>query len=168
LVILGAAVHSFAAAPAFQTAFVCKPTLPSVHQPEEGRAIPQAEYFDGKYSMGMLYKRLGLSDQQRKDMATLFTSFRERTASAQSSLASAIDKKKEMVLSGKIDQAKLTEMDEQIAKLRSDLYRERLKLIRDRLSLLNSDQLQKLAHLKGGKICREAPKKKQQRAAKLD
>jgi Spy/CpxP family protein refolding chaperone len=167
-VVVGLSSFSFAARPAPDTAFICEPALPSVHQPQEGRSIPQAEYFDGQYKLGILFKRLGLSEQQRKDMAMLFNSFRDRTDSARKSLASVIDKKKEMLKSGKLEQDKLAEMDDQIAKFRSDLYRERLKLIRDRLSLLNSDQLQKLGNLKGGKICHAAPQKKPEKTAKLD
>jgi len=168
VLVLGLAVPSFAAQPGPEPGFVCKPALPAVQEPQDGSAIPQAEYFDGNYSVKILFKRLELSDQQKKDMATLFTSFRDRTGLARSNLASVIDKKKEMILSGKIDQDKLAEMDDRIATLRSDLYRERLKLIRDRLSLLNSEQLQKLGHLKAGKICRAVPSKKDGRTAKLE
>lgn len=147
----------------------CKPAMPAVHEPQEAPLIRQAAYFDGGYNLAILSKRLGLSDQQMKDMKILFTSFEDRTKSPRSDLKSVVDKKREMLTSGKLDQQKLAEMDDQIAKLRSDLFRERQKLVRDRLSLLNSSQLQKLGHLKTGLICRVVkPGKKADKVAKSD
>jgi len=51
------------------------------------------------------------------------------------------DEKKTMFLSGKIDQQKLAEIDDQIVKLVSDVLREKLKLRRDRLALMTPKQI---------------------------
>lgn len=162
------AASSFGAGPGPEPMYVCKPALPVVNEPQDGPALPQAEYFDGNYSVKILFKRLGLSGQQWKNMTALYASFKDRTSYAQSSLASAVQKKKEMILSGRIDQARLVALDDEIATLRSYLYRERLQLIRDRLSLLSSEQLQMLGNLKAGKVCRPSSSQKEGRTAKLE
>jgi hypothetical protein len=166
-VLLGLGTPSFATQPELEPNYVCTSALPSVREPQDGPALPQAEYFDGNYSVKILFKRLGLSGRQWKDMATLYAGFKDRTKYAQNTLASLVQEKKEMILSGRIDPLRLAALDDEIATLRSGLYRERLKLIRDRLSVLSPEQLRSLGNLKAGKICRPVSIKKE-RTAKLD
>ena len=90
-------------------------------------------------------KRLGITDDQKKQMRALQVGYRDRTRKARTDLASLRDEKKTMMLSGKIDQQKLAQIDDQTVKLRSDLMRERLKLRRDRLALLTPEQIGRLA-----------------------
>jgi Spy/CpxP family protein refolding chaperone len=91
-----------------------------------------------------IQKKLGISDDQKKQMRALQVTYRDRTRKARMDLASFRDEKKTMMLSGKIDQQKLAQIDDQIVKLRGDLMRERLKLRRDRLSLLTPEQIGRL------------------------
>ena len=94
-----------------------------------------------------IQKKLGITDDQKKQIRGLQVAFRDRTRKARTDLASLRDEKKTMMLSGKIDQQKLAQMDDQIVKLRGDLMREKLKLRRDRLALLTPEQIGRLADL---------------------
>jgi recombinational DNA repair ATPase RecF len=99
-------------------------------------------------------------------MRSLYTNFVDRTRDTRSKLVSALNEKKDMLRSGKIDEKKLAELDDQIVKLRSDVFRDRLKLVRDRLALLTSDQTRRLAHLKEKMVCHAASKKVHHASAK--
>jgi periplasmic protein CpxP/Spy len=92
-----------------------------------------------------IQKKLGITDDQKKQIRTLQVGYRDRTRKARTDLASLMDEKKTMMLSGKIDQQKLAQMDDQVVKLRSDLMREKLKLRRDRLALLTPEQIGHIA-----------------------
>jgi protein CpxP len=50
-----------------------------------------------------------------------------------------------MLLSGKIDQQKLAQIDDQFLKVKTELMKARLKFQRDRLALLTPEQTNKLA-----------------------
>ncbi len=115
--------------------------------------VSQARYFDGSYSLGVLKRRLRLSEQQNREMRLLFVGFQDRTRDARSGLMSLVKEKKDMLRSGTIDEKKLAELDDQIVKLRFDMYRERLKLVRDRLALLTPDQTKRLTHLRERNVC---------------
>ena len=69
----------------------------------------------------------------------------DRTARRAMDLMSLKDEKKTMLLSGKIDQQKLAQIDDQVVKLVSDMVREKLKLRRDRLALLTPEQIERVA-----------------------
>jgi Spy/CpxP family protein refolding chaperone len=99
----------------------------------------------GKHSLEAMQKRLGITDDQKKQIRALYVGFRDRTRKARTELMSLKDEKKTMVLSGKIDQQKLAQMDDQTVKLATDLMKEKLKLRRDRLALLTPEQLGRLA-----------------------
>ncbi len=92
-----------------------------------------------------IQKKLGITDDQKKQMRELQVGFRDRTRKARTDLVSLMDEKKTMMLSGKIDQQKLAQIDDQIVKLRSDVMRERMKLWRDRLALLTPEQIGRIA-----------------------
>jgi len=138
---------------------MCVPAAPEVTTPEDHALLSQARYFDGTYNVGALQKRLKLTEQQKQEMQSLYTAFEDRTRDARNKFVSLLNEEKDMLRSGSIDAKKLTELDDQIAKLRSDMFRDRLKLVRDRLGLLTPSQTQMLAHLKGKMICHVNPRR---------
>jgi Spy/CpxP family protein refolding chaperone len=92
-----------------------------------------------------LFKRLNLTDEQREQMRNLYVQFRENTREARMAAKSLADEKKTMLISGKIDQKKLAELDEAILKSRNEVRKARLKMKRDRLALLTDEQVKRLA-----------------------
>jgi periplasmic protein CpxP/Spy len=116
------------------------------------------EEFMGKgpsgHSLEGLMKKLGITDEQKTQIRALYTGFQDRTRKTRMELMSLKDEKHTMLLSGKVDQQKLAQMDDQIVKLKSDLMKERLKLRRDRLGLLTPEQISKVADLMAAKAFR--------------
>lgn len=92
-----------------------------------------------------LQAKLGITDDQKKQIRALYVGYRDRTRKARTELMSLKDEKKTMVLSGKIDQQKLGQIDDQVVKLVGDIMKEKLKLRRDRLALLTPEQIGRLA-----------------------
>ena len=150
-IVLGLIPAAFAKGPV--KAATCTPALLTKTTPEDRAVVAQARYFDGSYNLGVLKKRLRLSEQQKQEMRLLYTGFEDRTRNARTSLLSLVNEKKDILRSGNIDEKKLAELDDQIVKLRSDMYRERLKLVRDRLALLTPVQTKRLAHLRERNVC---------------
>jgi len=111
--------------------------------------------FMGRWGHGpnleAIQKKLGITDDQKKQFRGLYVGFRDKTRKARTELMALKDEKKTMVLSGKIDQQKLAQLDDQQVKLVSDLMKERLKLRRDRLALMTPEQIGRLADLKAEK-----------------
>lgn len=101
--------------------------------------------FHHRHSLEAMLKKLGITDEQKKQMRLLYAGFHDRTRKARMELMSLKDEKKTMLLSGKIDQQKLAQIDDQIVKLKSEVMKERLKLRRDRLGLMTPEQIDKLA-----------------------
>jgi len=97
------------------------------------------------HSLEAMMKKLGITDEQKKQIRALYVGFRDRTRKTRMERMSLKDEKKTMLLSGKIDQQKLAQIDDQIVKLVSDLVREKLKLRRDRLALLTPEQIGRVA-----------------------
>ncbi len=95
-----------------------------------------------------MLKTLGLTDEQKTKMRGLQVGFRERTRTARTNLMSAKDEKRAMLISGKIDPQKLTQLDELVATLSRDLLKEKLKMRRDRLGLLTPEQIGRIADSK--------------------
>jgi Spy/CpxP family protein refolding chaperone len=98
----------------------------------------------GKGRPGLM-KRLNLTDEQREQMRNLYVQFREKTREARMNTKSLMDEKKTMLMSGKIDQKKLAQLDEAILKSRNDVHKESLKMKRERLALLTDEQVKRLA-----------------------
>jgi protein CpxP len=98
-----------------------------------------------RHSLKAMLEKLGITDQQKKEIRALYVGFKDRTRKTRMDLWSLKDQKKTMLLSGKIDQQKLAQIDDQIVKLVSDLVREKLKLRRDRLALLTPEQIDRVA-----------------------
>jgi Spy/CpxP family protein refolding chaperone len=92
-------------------------------------------------------EKLGLSDEQRDQMREMKVTFRNQTRKSRINLMSLKDEKRTMIMSAKIDQKKLKELDDAIVKAKSEVQTARLKMRRDRLSLLTPEQLKKLADL---------------------
>ena len=97
------------------------------------------------HSLEAMLKKLGITDEQKKQIRDLYVGFRDRTRKTRMDLMSLKDEKKTMLLSGKIDQQKFAQTDDQIVKLAGDLMREKLKLRRDRLALLTPEQIGRVA-----------------------
>jgi Spy/CpxP family protein refolding chaperone len=92
-----------------------------------------------------LIKRLKLTDEQREQMRNLYVQFREKTREARMSTKALFDEKMTMLISGKIDQKRLAQLDEAMLKSRNDVRKEWLKMRRERLALLTEEQLKRLA-----------------------
>lgn len=106
------------------------------------------------FGLEAIMKKLGITDEQKKQLRGLYVGFRDKTRKARTELMSLRDEKKTMLLSGKVDQQKLAQIDEQVVKLRSEVMREALKLKRDRLAILTPEQLDRVADLEAEKAFR--------------
>ncbi len=100
-------------------------------------------------------EKLGITDQQKLQIRQLYVGFKARTRKTRMDLKSLRDEKQTMLLSGKIDQQKLAQIDDQIAKLIGDMTKDRLKLQRDRLALLTPEQINKIADWRAEKAFRQ-------------
>jgi Spy/CpxP family protein refolding chaperone len=92
-------------------------------------------------------KKLGLTDEQKKEMRGLFVNFQDRTRKARMTLATLGDERRTMMMSGKFDEQKLVKIDEETVKVASELMKDRMKMRRDRLALLTQDQIARLADM---------------------
>lgn len=86
---------------------------------------------------------------------------------SQAKFVSLLNEKKNVLRSGKIDETKLADLDEQIVKLRSDIFADRLKLVRDRLALLTPDQTRRLAQFRERTVCHGSSTKVHRTSAKV-
>jgi hypothetical protein len=143
-VVLGLASTTFAAKGPVVTPKSCSIVI----RTNDGPSIMQTRYLDGGYSLKALRKKLGLSKEQMNEMRLLYTDFASRAKDSRKSVVSLLNEKRAMLKSGNIDQKKLNDIDGQLVSLRSDIFRDRLKLIRDRLALLTPDQIRKLGKKK--------------------
>jgi protein CpxP len=107
-----------------------------------------------KHSLEGLMKKLGITDEQKTKFRALYTSFRDTTRKNRMELRSLKDEKLTMLLSGKVDQQKLAQLDDQLVKVKTDLMKERLKFRRDRLALLTPEQVSKVADLVAARMFR--------------
>lgn len=105
-------------------------------------------------SLKAIMEKLGITDEQKTKIRALYVGFKDRTRKTRMDLRSLKDEKKTMLLSGKIDQQKLTQMDDQTVKLVSDLLKEKLKLRRDRLALMTPEQIGRIADWQAEKAFR--------------
>ncbi len=107
-----------------------------------------------RHSLKAMLTKLGITDDQKMKIRALYVGFRDRTRKTRMELRSLKDEKKTMLLSGKIDQQKLAQIDDQVVKLVSALLPERLKLRRDRLALLTPEQIGRIADWQAEKAFR--------------
>ena len=107
-----------------------------------------------RHSLKAMLQKLGITDEQKTKIRALYVGFKDRTRKTRMDLMSLKDEKKTMLLSGKVDQQKLTQMDDQTVKLVSDLLKEKLKLRRDRLALMTPEQLGRIADWQAEKAFR--------------
>jgi Spy/CpxP family protein refolding chaperone len=108
--------------------------------------------FFHKNPLKALEEKLGITDQQKKQFRSLYVSFRENTRKDRLTLIGLKDEVKTMLLSGKIDQQKLAQIDDQLLKVKTNLLKDKLKFKSDRLALLTPDQQGKLADLIAAKM----------------
>ncbi len=111
-------------------------------------AGPSEEYagsFHHRHSLKAIMEKLGITDEQKKQFRSLYVGFSDRTRKARTELMGLKDEKKTILLSGKIDQQKLAQIDDQLVKVKTDLLKEKLKFRRERLALLTPQQLDKVA-----------------------
>lgn len=104
-----------------------------------------------KHSLEAILKKLGITDEQRRQIRALYTNFKDKTRKARTDLMALKDEKQTMLMSGKVDQQKLAQIDDQIVKLRGDVMSQALKLQRDRLALMTPEQLEKIAQWRADK-----------------
>jgi len=90
-------------------------------------------------------EKLKLTEGQLKQMRQLSVDFQSRTRKARTALMGLHDEKRTMVISGKIDLAKLAKLDEEIVKLTSEVMSEDFKMEREQLSTLTPEQADRLA-----------------------
>jgi Spy/CpxP family protein refolding chaperone len=149
LVVAMAALFTMGALAAYAQGGPGAPGGPPAMKGAMGRHAGPPEEFMGKehsrHSLEGLMKKLGITDEQKIQIRALYTGFRDRTRKTRMELMSLKDEKLTMLMSGKVDQQKLAQMDDQLVKLKSDLMKERLKLRRDRLGLLTPEQISKVA-----------------------
>jgi hypothetical protein len=94
-----------------------------------------------------LQDKLGLSERQVEDLRTKMDNHREHMEKFRINIMPLMEEKRNMMMSGKIDQERLIKIDEEIVRVRSDMLRERLKMERDRLLILSPDQVKRLSEL---------------------
>ncbi len=125
-----------------------QPSAPALQGPaDHPSSAPWMGRFHHTDRMEFMAKKLGITDEQQKKMRQLSVGFQDRTRKARMGLIALKDEKRTMLMSGKVDQQKLAQMDDQKVKLVSEVMTERLKMRRDRLALLTPDQLDKLGDL---------------------
>ena len=107
-----------------------------------------------RHSLEAIYKKLGITDEQKTKIRALRVGFLDRTRKTRMELRTIKDEKKTMLLSGKTDQQKLSQMDDQVVKLKGDLLKEKLKLRRDRLALMTPEQIGRIADWQAEKAFR--------------
>jgi periplasmic protein CpxP/Spy len=134
------------------------PPTPATTQGTISQPSGPSEEFSGPMHRGRsleaMMNKLGITDEQKKQIRGLYVGFRDRTRKTRMELMSLKDEKKTMVLSGKIDQQKLAQIDDQVVKLAGDLMREKLKLRRDRLASLTPEQIGRIADWQAEKAFR--------------
>ena len=105
-----------------------------------------------------LIEKLKLTDDQLKQMRLAYVEFKDKTRKARNALMALHDEKRTMLISGKIDQAKLAKLDEETTKLASEVMGEELKMKREQLSKLTPEQVNLLADFLGKKEIAHGPK----------
>lgn len=119
--------------------------------PPGSRSRPRPQFNEDRepphFMLKRLQEKLGLSEQQVKDLRAKMDDHREQIKKFRTSLMPLMQEKRNMMMSGKINQERLSKIDEEIVKLRSDMLRERLKMERDRSLILTPDQLKRLSEL---------------------
>ena len=103
-------------------------------------------------------KKLKLTKDQLKEMRLAYVNFLDKTRKARNALRGLRDEKKTMLISGKIDQAKLAKLDEEITTLASNVMGEKLKMERKHLSILTPEQVDRLAEFLGKRTIAHGPK----------
>lgn len=105
-----------------------------------------------------LMEKLKLTDDQLKQLRLAYADFQDKTRKARTALMGLHDEKRTMLISGKMDQAKLAKCDEDIVKLASEVMAEDLKMKREQFSKLTAEQVNILADFFGKRPMGHGPK----------
>ena len=92
-----------------------------------------------------LIEKLKLTDDQLKQMRLAYVNFKDKTRKIRTALTGLRDEKETMLISGKIDQAKLAKLDEDSTMLATEVITEGLKTSREQISKLTPEQIERLA-----------------------
>ena len=103
-------------------------------------------------------EELKLTGDQLKQIRLTYVDCKDRTRKARTALMGLRDEKKTMLISGKIDHARLTKCDEDIVKLASEVMAEDLKMKREQFSKLTPEQVNLLADFFGKRPMGHGPK----------
>jgi len=116
---------------------------------ERGRPGPRFEENGSPppLSPKVLQEKLGLSQQQVVDLRSKMEEHRVKIERFRPNLMSLMEEKRNMMISGIINQEKLAKIDEEIVRVRSEMLRERLKMERDGLLVLTPDQVKSFGEL---------------------
>jgi periplasmic protein CpxP/Spy len=105
-----------------------------------------------------LIEKLKLTDDQLKQMRLSSVDCQNKTRKARIALMALHDEKRTMLISGKVDQARLAKLDEDTTQLASEVMAEDLKMKRDQLSKLTPEQVDRLAEFLAKKPMGHGPK----------
>jgi len=105
-----------------------------------------------------LLEKLKLTDDQQKQMRLAYVDFQDKTRKARTALMGLRDEKRTMLISGKLDQARLAKCDEDTVKLASEVMAEDLKMKREQFSKLTPEQVNLLADFLGKRPMGHGPK----------
>ncbi len=101
----------------------------------------------GKRFRQFMIRELGLSENQQSKMKDMGKSFRDKIREDRKAVRKIREEKLQMLQSGKVDMNRFKELDGQFMKHHTRIDQERLKMKRERLTVLNSDQIKKLGEL---------------------
>jgi len=102
--------------------------------------------------------KLKLTDDQLKQIRVTYVEFRDKTRKARNALMGLGDERETMLISGKVDQARLAKLDEETTKLASEVMGEHLKMKREQLSKLTPEQVDRLSDFLGKRKIPHGPK----------
>lgn len=104
-------------------------------------------FMRGKRFRQFMIKELQLSEDQQSKMKDIGKSFRDRIREDRKAVRKIREEKLQMLLAGKVNMDRFKELDDQFMKHHSKIDQERLNMKRERLSVLNTDQIKKLGEL---------------------
>ncbi len=145
VLVLGGMAFSYAAQDVGSAGRSATPAVTGGMNQPAGPSEAYACSFHHRHSLKAIMEKLGITDEQKKQFRYLYVGFSDRTRKVRTELMGLKDEKKTMLLSGKIDQQKLAQIDDQLVKVKTDLLKEKLKFRRERLALLTPQQLDKVA-----------------------
>ncbi|HTY26007.1 MAG TPA: hypothetical protein VMC85_22955 [Desulfomonilaceae bacterium] len=126
--------------------------------PPPGPPPPEGAFLGLLSAPPDLIEKLKLTDDQVKQTRLAYVDSQDKTRKARTALMGLHDEKKNMLISGKIEQGRLAKLDEDIVKLASEVMAEDLKVKREQLSKLTPEQVNILADFLSTKKMGRGPK----------